>query len=487
MTSLLDQYISARDWTTTLGGEPRRPSAQYDLEDPATGRFLASAPEVTPDEVDAAVQAAAAAQREWAAHPPRERAQSLRELASVLTHHREELAVLDAIDGGFPLDSMRADVDAAVDQILLFADMALDLGGRTIPVSNNLHFTTQSPFGVVGRVNAYNHPFMFAASKAAAPLLAGNAVVIKAPEQAPLSTLRFAELASTVLPTDLVIAISGRGSTTGRALVRHPAVRRIGFTGSPPTGRTIQRDAAEIGVKSVSLELGGKNAQIVMADADLEEACQAAVFGMNFTWTAGQSCGSTSRLLLHESIAEQVSERVADLVRAIRVGHPLDADADMGPLISRAQYDKTMSAIQTAVTNGSRVVAGGGRPSSVGDEGWYVAPTVLTNVDPSSPAAQEEIFGPVLSVLTFRTETEAVAIANGVDYGLTSSIWTNDLNTAHRLSAAVEAGYVLVNSPSRHFWGLPFGGVKSSGVGREESSEELVSYTETKSTTIVIR
>lgn len=210
--------------------------------------------------------------------------------------------MLDAIDGGFPLAMMRVDVDAALELMDIFADMALELGGKTIPVSENLHFTTHEPFGVVARIGAFNHPFFFAVSKVAAPLMAGNAVILKAPDQTPLSSLRFAEIAAQVLPQNLVITISGRGAVSGRAIVRHPAIRRIGFIGSTATGQSIQRDAAESGVKHISLELGGKNAQIVFPDADLEKAAQGAVSGMNFTWTAGQSCGSTRACLTSRSV-----------------------------------------------------------------------------------------------------------------------------------------------------------------------------------------
>jgi 2-formylbenzoate dehydrogenase len=486
MSTVYDTWPVHRDWHMLIGGRAVEPERRYDLEDPSSGAAFASAPDCTAAEVDAAVQAAERVQPAWAALSPRRRADALRDLAAKVLQHRDELALLDAVDGGFPLPMMRVDVDAALQLMHLFADLALDLGGRTIPVSENLHFTVQQPYGVVARIGAFNHPFLFAAAKIAAPLIAGNAVVLKAPDQAPLSSLRLAELAAEVLPHDLVITVSGPGATTGRALVRHPAVRRIGFIGSPATGRAIQRDAADVGVKNVSLELGGKNAQIVLPDADLDAAAEAAVQGMNFTWTAGQSCGSTSRLLLHESVADQVTERVAQIVAAIRVGHPLDEGTQMGPLISRQQYDKTLSAIDAGRSDGARVLAGGGRPDTVDGSGWYVAPTVLADVDPSSSVAQEEIFGPVLSVITFRDADEALRIANSVQYGLTAAIWTSDLTSGHRMAAAVDAGYVLVNSPSRHFWGLPFGGVKSSGVGREESSEELLSYTETKTTTIVL-
>lgn len=485
MHSPVISNITDRIWEVWVNGGPHHVERRYAVEDPSTGGHLADVPDCGAEEVDQLVTAAARAQKAWGALTPRERAARLRELVVLLREHREELALLDAVDGGFPLPMMRVDVDAGLELAEIFADMALNLGGRTIPVSENLHYTTQQPYGVVARIGAFNHPFLFGIAKVAAPLVAGNAVILKAPDQTPLSSLRLAELAAQVLPENLLLTVSGQGAQAGSALVRHKLIRRIGFIGSSATGRIIQRDAAAEGVKNVTLELGGKNAQIVMPDADLEKAAQAAVQGMNFTWTAGQSCGSTSRLLLHESVAANVTDRVAEIVRGIRVGHPLDDQTQMGPLISEAQYRKTLEAIQSGTESGARIVAGGGRPAHLGDDGWYVEPTVLADVDPDSAVAQHEIFGPVLSIITFSNEEEALRIANSVEYGLTASIWTNDVTRAHRMAAQVEAGYVLINGASRHYWGLPFGGVKSSGVGREESLDELVSYTETKTTTVV--
>ena len=339
-------------WDVQLGGRTMPTKSRYDIEDPTTGLRLTDAPDCSAAEVDQIVRAAAEAQRAWAKLPARIRAGKVREFAALLRRHEQELATLDALDAGFPVPVMLADVEAAATLVEMLADQALQLGGRTYPLSGNLHYSLQEPYGVVARIVPFNHPLFFAAAKVAAPLVAGNAVVLKTPDQTPLSGLRMAELAAEVFGPDLCAVISGRGAVTGAALVAHPLIRRIGFIGAPDTGRLIQRQAAEHGVKYVSLELGGKNALIVLPDADLDKAANNAVVGMNFTATAGQSCGSTSRLLLHESIADRVLDAVVDQVRAIRVGHPLDPGAQMGPVISRNQYDKSMNAIAAATAAG---------------------------------------------------------------------------------------------------------------------------------------
>ncbi|MGH3343253.1 MAG: aldehyde dehydrogenase family protein [Carbonactinosporaceae bacterium] len=479
--------VVAREWRTVLHGRPTPAARTYPTEDPCTGKDLAAVPDCGADEVNEAVEAAQRAQPAWAALAPRERAARVRAFAEVLRDHREELATLDAVDGGFPLGVMRADVDAAANLLEIMCDLALDLGGRTIPATaEHLHYTLQRPYGVVARIVPFNHPLFFAASKLAAPLVAGNAVVLKAPDQTPLSALRMAELFDEALPQDLCVVLTGQGGVAGRALVRHPLIRRIGFIGSAATGQLIQREAAETGVKYVSLELGGKNAMVVMPDADPSAAAGAAVAGMNFTATSGQSCGSTSRLLVHEDVAEAVLDALLPQVRRIRVGFPLDEGTDMGPVISNAQLEKAQRAVEAGTRHGARVAAGGGRPAGLPPGGYFLEPTVLVDVAPDNPVARQEVFGPVLAVTTFQDEEEAVRLANAVDYGLTASIWTKDVTRAHRMAGRLDAGYIWINGTSRHFWGVPFGGVKSSGVGREESLEELISYTETKAVSVVL-
>jgi 2-formylbenzoate dehydrogenase len=478
--------IAERDWTISVGGRALPATARADVEDPATGQVITTVPDCSPEDVDRVVRAAAEAQRAWGLLPARARGTKVREFAAALRANATELATLDAVDAGFTLPVMLADVEAAAILCEIMADHALALGGTTYPLSGNLHYSLNQPYGVVGRIIPFNHPLFFAAGKVAAPLVAGNTVVLKAPDQTPLTALRMAELAADVFGPDLCTVITGRGAVSGQALVQHPLVKRIGFIGAPETGRLIQREAAEAGVKYVSLELGGKNALIVMPDADLARAADSAVSGMNYTATAGQSCGSTSRLLLHESVAEQVLENVVEQVRVIRVGHPLAEGTQMGPVIDRKQYDKSIDTIGEATAAGAAVLAGGGRPDTVGPDGYYVAPTVLGRMNPDNPAAVREIFGPVLSALTFRDEAEAVRIANQSEFGLTAGVWTSDVTRAHRMAAQLEAGYVWVNGSSRHYWGLPFGGLKGSGIGREESVDELLSYTETKAVTVVL-
>ncbi len=361
-------YAADRDWRAVLGGRLRGAAggATYETVDPATEDILAAVPQCSAADIDAAVAGAEQAQRAWAALSPRARAAQVREFARLLRENADELAMLDALDAGLPVAAMRTDAAFAIDYIEIMCDLALQLGGQTIPATaEHLHYTVRAPFGVVARIVPYNHPLFFSASKLAPPLVAGNAVILKAPDQAPLSALRIGELAQEALPPGLVSVVSGTGATTGRALVQHPAIRRIAFIGSGATGRLIQRDAADAGVKEVSLELGGKNAMIVFDDADPAAAAAGAVAGMNFATTAGQSCGSTSRLLVHESLAAEVGKHVAAGAERIVVGDPAQERTQMGPVITRGQLDHVARLIEAGLRDGARLLTGGGRPAAV--------------------------------------------------------------------------------------------------------------------------
>jgi len=469
-----------------IGGEFVEGSGgRFETINPATGEKLAEVPLGTGEDVDAAVQAAKRAFREWWERSPVERGRCLRQLAGRLRERAREYAWLDAVDGGNPFKSMLFDVELAAQTLEYFAGLATEVKGETIPtVAGVLNLTQREPYGVVGRIIPFNHPILFAASRIAAPLAAGNTVVLKPAEQTPLSALELAKDIAEIFPPGVVNIVTGDGPTTGAALVAHPEVRRIAFTGSVETGRMIMRAAAEQ-LKVLSLELGGKNPIIIFPDADVEAATEAVVIGMNFMWCQGQSCGSTSRLFVHESVYDQVVEQVAERARRIVIGLPTEEAAEMGCLVSEEQFQKVMSYIELGKREGFRLVLGGGKPQGKAFErGYFVAPTIFADVDPRSRLAQEEIFGPVLSAIKWSRYEEMVEAVNSVPYGLTASIWTRNFAQAYQTAREVQAGYVWINESSRHYLGVPFGGYKHSGLGREESLDELLGYTQIKSINI---
>ena len=456
-----------------------------DTINPATEALIGRVPEGTATDVEAAYQAASAAQPGWAALDMQERADYLNKLGDAILARTDELARLEAIDTGNTIGKMVADVEKSVERIRLAAGLGLELKGETIPsTSAGLHLTLRTPYGVIGRIIPFNHPFGFAASRLASAIIPGNTIIIKPCETSPLSTCVLGEIVNDVLPPGVVNIVTGRPET-GDAIVRHPKIKRIAFIGSAETGMAIQRAAAEVAVKHISLELGGKNPMIICPDADLEKASVAAVRGMNFAWQ-GQSCGSTSRLMLHEDVYDTVLPMVLDRIGKMKAGDPLDPASSMGPMNSRMQYDKTMRYIEIAKSDGATLAAGGKRPEGAQfEKGFWVEPTVFTDVTMDMRIAQEEIFGPVLSVLKWREVDEVIEMANAVDYGLTASIWTSDLDLALKLTKEVQAGYVWVNGTGTHFRNVPHGGFKNSGTGREEGLDELLSYTEVKSVNIL--
>jgi betaine-aldehyde dehydrogenase len=447
---------------------------------PAYNEAITTAPVAEARDVDAAVRAAQAAFPAWAATPPIERGRLLRKAAAVLREHAQELALLDSLDNGNPVSILSKDAGFAADGIDYFAGLATEVKGETIPMGdNNLNYTLREPLGVVARIVAYNHPLMFAALRIAAPLAAGNTVVVKSPDQAPLSILRLAELIGGLFPAGVVNFLCG-GRDCGEALAIHPLVRKITLIGGVPTGKAVMKSAAE-GLKPVLLELGGKNALIAYPDADIDKLVDGIVGGMNFTWS-GQSCGSTSRVFLHESIHDAVLARVAQLLpQRHKPGIPTDPATTMGALVSRAQLEKVESFVKSALDEGARLVTGGKRPADPAlADGFFFEPTIFADMHHGMRLAREEVFGPIMSVFRWSDEEQLWQDVNAVDFGLTGSIWTRDLNTAHRAARHVHTGYVWINNTSQHFIGTPFGGVKQSGIGREECFEELLEFTYTK-------
>lgn len=466
-------------------------AAAHDDTAPATAELLARVEHSHAAHVDAAVALARAAQPAWHRLGVGERAQRIAALADRLADAADELALVECRDTGNPLRAMRADVAKGIAALRMYSGAALEMQGASIPASpEGLHIRRPEPWGVVGAITAYNHPFLFACLRTAPALLAGNTLVLKPSEQAPLSVIRFGKLAGQVLPEGVLVVLPG-GSEAGAALAAHPDVLRLTFTGSAAGGLAVQAAAAASGrFKQLTLELGGKNPLLAFGDVDPAEAAAAIVKGMNLTRVLGQSCGSTSRALVHESIHDAVLDAVVREVGALRLGLPEDESTDVGSLISLAHRDRILGLIEAGRRDGQELVAGGVPPSDRPDlaRGAYLKPTVFDRVDPRSALATEELFGPVLSVLTFRTEQEAIALANATEYGLTASIWTHDIDRALRVAAAAEAGYIWVNDVETRYPGVPFGGWKRSGIGTEQGlAQEILSFTRGKSVNIRLR
>lgn len=467
-----------------IGGSWRTASSKAvrDVENPADEHVIAGVADADERDVDAAVDAAARAGADWANRPWTDRARLLREIAALLRADAPRLALIDTVDSGNPIAGSLADVEAAASGLERVAGLGGQVSGDTIPSPPGvLAFTNRRPHGVVGRITAYNHPLMFAVQGVAAPLITGNTVVLKPADPTPLSSLEFAHLTQELLPPGVLNVVPG-GATVGRHLVEHPGVPRVAFTGSVETGRRVL-EAAATSITRVSLELGGKNAVIVFPDADPDTAAEAAVRGMNFTRTNGQSCMSTSRLVVHEELADAVVDRVAERMRSLVVGRPEDPAVDMGPMAFRRHWERVMEHIEQAQQDGAALVTGGHRPPGL-ERGHFIEPTLLDDVRPTMSIAQEEVFGPVLTVLRWTSEDEMVRIANGTAYGLTANVVTTNLSSALRSVEKVRAGLIWVNGPLPLPPGTPFGGVGVSGLGREQGLEELLSYTETTSVVV---
>jgi betaine-aldehyde dehydrogenase len=463
------------------GGQWHPPKSGRHVEsiNPGTGESLGPVADASAADVDAAVTAAKAAFEQWKNVLPLERSKLLRRIASVLRDHAAELAMIDAADCGNPFTEMVSDANVAAGQMEFFAGLVTEMKGSSIPMGPDVvNFSVREPYGVVGRIIPFNHPFMFCAGKSAAPLAAGNTVVMKPPEQAPLSSLRLAELLDGILPPGVFNLVPG-GKEAGAALASHPGVAMIALIGSVPTGRAVMRAASDT-VKQVMLELGGKNALIAYPDADPNEVAGGIIGGMNFTW-CGQSCGSTSRAFVHAKIYDAVIEHARAKVAHYRPGIPTDPGTTMGAIISKTQYERVLGFIESAKKEGATLVYGGVPPKDPQlAKGFFIEPTLFADVSPAMRIAREEIFGPVLSIFKWSDEATMFEQVNAVEYGLTASIWTNDLSIAMRAAKAVQSGFVWINEVGKHFLGVPFGGYKQSGIGREECFAELMSFTQEK-------
>jgi acyl-CoA reductase-like NAD-dependent aldehyde dehydrogenase len=457
-----------------------------DCINPATEDLIGRAPKATEGDVERAVNVAAEAQVKWAELTVAERSRYLNRLADAFLARADELLMLEVADSGNAITPMKSDLSGCIDRLRYFAGLGYELQGNTIPGSNDkLHLTIREPYGVVGRIIAFNHPIAMAVHGMATPLMAGNSVVLKPSDQCPLSALRLGEIAREVLPPGVLNILSGDGAT-GNSLVRHPRVKRLSFIGSVRTGMAIQRSAAEVGVKAVSLELGGKNPFIVFPDAPVEKVANAAVLGMNFG-LQGQSCGSTSRLFVHDKIYNNVVALLREKIDALRVGDPFKWETQMGAINTRAHLDRVQSYVDAGKAEGARLVTGGIRPSGKEfEKGYWLRPTVFADVEQDMKIAREEIFGPVLSVLRWSDVDQVMAMANSVDYGLSAAIWTNDITQALRAARRVQSGFIWINGVNAHVRAVPFGGYKNSGIGRERGMEELYSYTEEKSIQIFL-
>jgi aldehyde dehydrogenase (NAD+)/betaine-aldehyde dehydrogenase len=445
------------------------------LYEPATGAPLAEVELATEADVDRAVDAARAALAgDWRKAGATERSRLLHALADAVAANRKELAELETRNVGKAISSVKAELAQAIETFRFFASATASIAGRSNPLGGSLlHYTLKEPVGVCAQIVPWNYPLMLAAWKLAPALAAGCTVVLNPDPQTPLSAQRLAELALEAgIPEGVVNVVPGDGPTVGAYLVGHPGVDKVSFTGSTATGAEVMRLAAEP-VKRLTLELGGKSPNVVFADANLDDAIASSAWAIFYS--AGQSCEARSRLLVEATVYDEVVARVTELAQRVKVGDPLDPDTQMGSLISAAHRDKVHGFVDAA---GGEVTTGG---AITDGPGAFYPPTVIAGVDNASRVAQEEVFGPVVVAIRFEDEADAVRLANDVRYGLMATVWTGDPARGPRIAQQLKAGTVGINMPYTAFPGIPFGGYKQSGVGRELGIETLESYLETKS------
>ena len=472
--------------TGILIGDEWRPAVSgktFQTVNPATEEVICEVAEGDKEDVDHAVHAARAAFESgpWSKMDARDRGLLLLKLADLMEENLDELAALETLDNGKPIgDARAADLPLAIDCLRYYAGWADKIHGDTIPVRGDYFcYTRREPIGVCGQIIPWNFPILMVAWKWGPALATGNTVVMKPAEQTPLSCLRMGELALDAgFPPGVINIVPGYGPTAGAAIVKHPLIDKIAFTGSGETAQRIMADAA-VTLKRLTFELGGKSPNIVFADADLDEAITGAEFGLFFN--QGQCCCAGSRLFVEDAIHEEFVERVVARASQRVLGNPFDSETTQGPQVDKDQFDKIMGYIESGSREGATCATGGKR---VGDRGFFIEPTVFTNVTDEMSIARDEIFGPVMSVLKFSDMNEAVARANNTSFGLAAAVWTSDVQKAHRIAASVRAGTVWVNCYDVFDAAAPFGGFKMSGMGRELGEAGLQNYTELKTVTM---
>jgi len=472
-----------------IGGEVVGSAAGscYERENPATGEVVSVVAEGGEEDVARAVEAAREAFPAWSATPPAERARLVARIADAVEAERERLAVLNTRETGKPYrESHGVELRGVIRTFRYYGGLLPSLSGRTIQASDVLvSITRREPVGVVGQIVPWNFPLLLASWKIAPALLAGCTVVVKPSELTPSATVELARMAASVgVPPGVINVVPGRGEVAGRALVDHPDVAKVAFTGSTEVGKEIMARAAR-GLKRVSLELGGKAPNIVFDDVDIDDCIEANLRGGFFN--QGENCTAVTRLLVHGRIYEPFVERFVERVRAIRMGDPMDEKTEIGALISRDHLERVSRYCENAVQEGGVILTGGAQPSDEElREGYFFMPTVIDNVKPTHTIACEEVFGPVVAVMPFGAEEEAVEIANSTVYGLAGGVWSRDIKRALRVAAAVRAGYIWVNTYGGILPETPYGGFKQSGMGKELGEEGLDNYLETKTINIYL-
>jgi acyl-CoA reductase-like NAD-dependent aldehyde dehydrogenase len=476
--------VDVKNYQMVINGERVDSSSgeTMDVVNPATNEVIGRVPRATEADVDRAVAAARAAFRgAWAKVSASKRNRLMMRLAELVRERVDDLARLETLNAGKAISSSKGEILAAVEDLEFYAGAGTKLMGETIPApSGHLYYTLREPVGVCGQIIPWNYPFLMAMWKVAPALASGNTIVLKPASLTPLTALALGELCLEAgIPAGVVNVITGPGARIGSYLAGHPDVNKVAFTGETATGRVIMKTAADT-MKRVTLELGGKSPNIVFDDANLDDAVPASAYAIFYN--AGQSCEARSRIFVQEPLYDEFCSRFAETTKRIRVGDPWDPATQVGALISPGQQESVEGYIARGREEGATVLAGGRRPDDPDlQKGNFLLPTVFSDVRNDMTIAQEEIFGPVVVIIPFREEADAIAMANDSIYGLAGTIWTRDVGRAHRVAGAVDTGVLGINTPSTAMPALPFGGYKQSGIGRERGFETLKQYTEVKS------